>query len=691
MSGKTIYSVCGMCAVRCPIEVDVEDDECRYIQGNRRIPGIRGALCVRGAAGAAALKDDERPQFPMLRKGERGEGKWQRISWDEAFSHAAEKLGAVMSRDGGRGILWSDIGGPFSDLRQAFVRGLGSPNYFTRDSIGAANTHHAALSLFGLTSDRLVYDFRNAREVVLQNRNLFESVNVRDVNDLLDAMENGCKLTVVDVRATVSAAKADRFLLIRPGTDYALNLAVIHVLLSQELYDKSFAENWIPGLDGLKSFVAPYTPEFAEAETGIPAADIVSLSRAMAKAAPKVIWHPGGMTSRYRDSFFVSRSAYIINALLGSIGAGGGLPLAVRPEDLGHGLKRLSGLFPAPSEKRADGVGSKHPSYESGPGLLHLALKAIESGEPYPIKAYVTYQHDPLTELPEPGRLKAVFAKLDFLMCVTSAWTETAWHADLVLPLSSYLERESIVGELDGLKPAFLLRRRCTAPRFETRADWEIISGLSQKLDVKPLSFQSAEDIWRFQLEGTGITIHDLDGRGLVELTAQPQYGRLVPGYRFSTPSGKVEQVSSLESYSSKASPESARYFRLTVGGCSLHVEGHTVNNPLLFRQMPENLLWMNQGIAARLGIQDGDTVSVSSDGHSGRIKVRLNEFVHPEAVFMVRGFGRTLPVESRARGKGLADNLFMPGGLDQEDPVGGGLALQEHFVTVRKEPAVKG
>jgi thiosulfate reductase/polysulfide reductase chain A len=218
MSENTIYSVCGMCGVRCPIEVNVEDGRCRSIQGNQHAAGIRGALCVRGAAGVACVEDDERPQFPMLRKGDRGEGHWQKISWEEALDHAAAQIAAVRSRHGGRSILWSDTGGPFSDLRQALVRGLGSPNYLSRDSLLAANTQDAARSLFGFTPDALVYDLKNAREVVLQTRNLFESIDVQQANDLLDGLANGGKLTVIDIRATVTAGKADRFFLIRPGT-----------------------------------------------------------------------------------------------------------------------------------------------------------------------------------------------------------------------------------------------------------------------------------------------------------------------------------------------------------------------------------------------------------------------------------------------------------------------------------------
>ena len=529
MPVKTVYSVCGMCPVRCPIEVDVENGEARFIQGNRQVPSIRGALCTRGAAGIPFLRDDERPQFPMLRQGERGQGRWQRISWEEAFSFAAEKIAAVRAQHGGRGILWTDTGGPFSDLRQAFVAGLGSPNYFSDESLHGVNRQHAALSLFGFTDEQLVLDLKNAREVVLQARNLFESVHITQANDLLDALENGGRLSVIDIRATVTSGKADRFFLIRPGSDYALNMAVIHTLLKHALYDAAYAEKWITDLDELRRLAAAFTPEVAAAATGIEAADIEALARDLAKAAPRVVWHPGWKTSRYTDSFFVCRSALIINVLLGAIGAKGGLPLASRPEDIGQkGLNRFTSLFPPVAEPRADGIGSKYPAFEGGPGLQHEAWSAVNTGEPYPVKAGITYQQDPLADFPDPQRLTSFLAHLDALICVTSAWSETAWQADLVLPLSPYLERESVIGQMDGLQPAFLLRRRCADPRFDTRADWEIIAGLSSKLGLAPLAFSDVKDIWKFQLEGTGVRLPDFDAKGIVELTGRPNLRSLV-------------------------------------------------------------------------------------------------------------------------------------------------------------------
>jgi len=693
MAKEKIFSVCGMCTVRCPIQVDVEDGECTYIQGNPHAPGLQGALCARGGAGIALLNDSERPQFPMIRQGERGEGKWKRVTWDEALEYVAEKIKAVTDVHGGKGVLWSDRGGPFMDLHQAFMRGLGSPNYCNHDSACARNVQHAAQSVFGFGRKAVVYDYKNAKHIVLQTRNLFEAINVKEVNDTMDALDNGCKLTVIDIRGTVSASKATRFFMVRPGTDYAFNLAVINEILNKQLFDVEYTTRFIQDLDALRTFTAQYTPEWAETETGVPAKELRVFVKELAAASPSVIWHPGWMNARYSDSFYMSRTAYIINALLGAIGAKGGLPIAATPKDIGRkGLNKLVDLYPKPEDKRADGVGWKYPHFDAGPGLLHLAFKAIETEEPYPVKAYIAYRHDPLMAYPDPVALKKVFDKLDLMVSVTFSWSDTAWYSDVVLPLSTYLERESILAGKGGLKPSMFVRHRAVAPRFETMADWEILCGLAKRLGMDKLAFDSIEDIWAYQLDGTGVKIEDFQAKGSVSLADKPKYFTR-DEYIFKTPSKKIEMINqkwekqglpSLKPYVSPEKPGDGQ-FRITFGRCGVHTQGHTVNNAILVGQMPENTLWMNLATAQQMGITEGQTVEISANGYSGKIKAFLTEFIHPEAVFMVHGFGHTLPVESRAKGKGVADHMLMPGGIEKWDPAGGAIAMQEHFVTVRK------
>jgi thiosulfate reductase/polysulfide reductase chain A len=696
---KTVFSVCGMCSVRCPIMVETRGGNASWIQGNP-YSALKGALCARGAAGMALEYDSERPVTPLIRTGERGEGKWREATWDEALDYVAARLKNIMAEHGGRSVLWSDRGGPFADLHQAFVRGLGSPNYCNHDASCARNVQHAAQSVMGMGRKQVAYDLRNARHIVLQTRNILEAINVAECNGVMDALDNGCKLSVIDIRASVSASKADNFFMVRPGTDYAFNLAVINQLITRGLYDKEYVARHFHDFDELAAFTAPCTAAWAQEQTGVPAERIEALAAQLAEAAPSVIWHPGWMVARYDDSFYVCRTAYIINALLGSIGARGGLPLVNTPKDVGRkGLNKLAALMPKPEEKRADGVGWRHPQFDAGPGLVNLAYDAIATADPYAVKAYICYRHDPLMAMPDPEALKRKWEGLDLLVSVTFSWSDTAWHSDVVLPLSPYLSRESIIAGKAGLKPQFFVRKRAMQPTADTRADWEILCGLASRLtDVCPamkhLAFTRIEDIWDYQLRDTGVSIGDFDAKGFVELADTPLYRT---PESFPTASGKLEMVSAkwakadihtLKPYTAPAAPPQGA-FRIAFGRVGVHTQGHTVNNPLLHEQMPENVAWIHTSRAERLGICTGDMIAVAPAGAprnpAGRMKAFVTDCVHPEALFMVHGFGHRLPVESRARGCGVADHELMPGGLERYDTSGGGLSLQEHFVVISK------
>ncbi|HBD09441.1 MAG TPA: thiosulfate reductase, partial [Syntrophobacteraceae bacterium] len=499
--------------------------------------------------------------------------------------------------------------------------------------------------------------------------------------------------TVIDIRATITASKATRYFQVRPGSDYAFNLAVIHELLKKRLYDEQYAGRYIEGLRELEQFIEAYSPEWAEAETGIAPAELRQFVSELVAAKGAVIWHPGWMTARYRDSFYVCRTAYIINALLGSFGAKGGMPLVSKPGDVGRAdLKAFLDLYPKPADKRADGVGWRYTHFEEGPGLAHLMFEAMESQAPYPVKAYIAYRHDPLMGYPDPDRLRAIFNNLDLLVAVTFSWSDTAWFSDVVLPLSPYLERESVIATKNALKPQFFVRHRAIEPRYDSKADWEIVGGLAKRLGLPELVFDSIEDIWRFQLQDTGVSPGDFNATGMVNLTDKPIY-RDMDKLKFKTPSGKLEIISqklekaglpSLKPYESPETPPEGT-FRLTFGRCAIHTQGHTVNNPLLYEQMPINPLWINSKAAAKLGISDGDTVVVTQRDYSETTVAKVTDLIHPEAVFIIHGFGHRLPVESRAFGKGIADQNFMRGGLDKWDRAGGAIAYQEHFVSVRK------
>ncbi len=694
---ESVYSICGMCTVRCPIKVDTEDGVVKWIEGNPNDPGMAGRLCAKGSAGLAMLYDYERPQHPMIREGQRGEGKWKKASWDEALDFICDKLKSIITEHGGRAIALSDRGGPFRDIHRSFLRAIGSPNYFNHDCTCARNVQHAALSLFGSGRKTFNYDYGNCKHLVLYGRNVFESLRVKAAGAIMNMLDRGGKITYIDPRAAGTAMKATRYWAIRPGTDYALNLGIIHAVLRDRLYDHEFVNQWVTGLKELESFVTPYTPEWAAAETGIDAGEIVSFAHEIAADRPAVIFHPGWMVARYSDSFYAIRTSYMLNALMGAFETPGGLFFQKGPGDAGaKGLKALLDTIPKPEEKRVDGCGWKYKHFDAGPGLLQLFYRAVLEADPYPVKAYIVFRHDPLLSLPDPEEQKKALDKLDLVVAIDSDYSETGWYADVLLPSATYLEKSSILTTGKGLKPGFGMRKQAVEPRNDAKPDWWIFKSLAERVGVgEYFKFDTMEAFWEWQLQDTGISVSDLEKKGSVSLTDKPIWWDRMKDLKFKTPTKKIEFVStrlaesnidSFKPYESPKKPDDG-YYRLAFGRSPVHTHGRTQNNPVLSEIMPENQLWLNAVEAAKLGVTNGDLVQVTSlDGsHSGTIHAYVTDFIHPESVFMVHGFGRKVPWQTRGYNKGLGDYRFETGLLDVYDPVGGAISLLECFVKVEK------
>ena len=239
---------------------------------------------------------------------------------------------------------------------------------------------------------------------MLYGRNVVESLMVKEAKVFMAAVARGMRCTYIDPRATITACKASRYWQVRPKSDYALNLAIIHEVLEREAYDKDFVARFVSGLDYLREAVKDTTPEWQEPHTGVPAAELRAFVTEIAADAPHVIFHPGWMSARHKQSFYVSRSALILNALMGSIEVPGGCVLGKAPEHYGRkGLNHLADRVPEVTEPRVDGAGGERPQWDPATGVVHRAFAAMETGQPYGIGAYFAYRHDPFTGLPDPG------------------------------------------------------------------------------------------------------------------------------------------------------------------------------------------------------------------------------------------------------------------------------------------------
>ena len=555
------------------MEVTVVDGKITWLQGNPNDSAIGTSLCAKGSAGLAFEYDDERPHTPLIRKGPRGSSQWQRASWDEALDYITDKLHETIDAYGSHGIALSDRGGFFTDLTKTFVKALGSPNYFNHDATCGGNVHNASVSLFGFSHAGLIPDLMRTKHLVLYGRNLTESIMVKEAKVFMKAMSNGLKCTYIDPRASITATKATSFWQIRPNSDYALNLALIHEILRQEVYNKEFVDKYVTGMDYLRQAVQDTTPEWQESHTGISAEKVRAFVREIAPDVPHVLFHPGWMTARHKQSFYVSRSALILNALMGNIEIPGGYIIAKSPEFYGRiSLKRLVDRVPAAAGPRVDGAGTERPQWDPSLGMLHQMFAALETGKPYPMGAYFAYRHDPLTGMPDTEAIKHALDKLKLLVSIDVRYSETGWYSDVILPEATYLERANILCQMNGPIPAVIMRDQAIAPRFDSKPAWWIFREILKRMGIKEaLDFETIEELWNYQLDGTGVTIADMREKGFVNLgDSLKLFAR--ENLRFPTPSGKIEIVSDkltkaglegLPPYEPRTGPEKDSFYLL--------------------------------------------------------------------------------------------------------------------------------
>ena len=692
---RTVYSMCGMCSVRCPIEVTVEDGRVAWLQGNPHDKALSASLCAKGSAGMAFEYDDERPHTPLIRKGPRGGGQWRRASWDEALDYIADKLRETIEAFGKRGIALSDRGGHFTDLTRTFVQALGSPNYFNHDASCGGNLHNAVRSLFGVGHARRIFDLKNTKHLVLCGRNIVESIQVKEAKAFMAAMASGMRVTYIDPRASLTACKAHRYWQIRPNSEYALYLAIIHEVLKREAYDKAFVARYVSGMNTLREAVEDTTPEWQAGHTGIPADQIRAFVEEIAPDPPRVIFHPGWMTARHKQSFYTSRSAMILNVLMGNFEVPGGGILGKAPEYYGRkGLKRLIDRVLKVEEPRVDGAGTERPQWDPEIGMLHQLFAALETGKPYGIGAYFAYRHDPLTAMPDPEAIQRALDKLKLLVSIDVRYSETGWFSDVILPEATYLERANILCQLSGPVPVFCMRDQAIAPRFDSRPAWWIFREILRRMGNKEaLDFETIEELWNYQLEGTGVTVAEMREAGIVSLA---DAAKLTPRDELKIPtlSGKIEIESevlkkaglpSVAPYEPKATLTGDRFY-LLFGRPATLAHGQSLNNPMLNELAPKQELWIHPDRATPLGIADGDEVEINGGGrYTGCIKAKVTPWIHPEAVFMLHGYGATVPLAKRACGLGVADQRLQHGKLYEFDPAGGGCAMTETIVQIKR------
>jgi thiosulfate reductase/polysulfide reductase chain A len=686
---RKVPTFCDVCFWKCGAIAHVRDGRLWKIEGNPEDPLSRGRLCPRGTGGVGAHFDPDRLRYPLVRRQKRGQEEWTQVTWDEALNRVADRLQTIKARYGPEAVaLFSHgIGGTF--LKHT-LKAFGTPNIAAPSFAQCRGPRDVGFSLtFGEdvgSPERT--DIRNARCLVLIGSHLGENMHNTQAQEFAEAVGAGAAIIVVDPRFSVAASKANDYLPIRPGTDLALLLAWMNVIVGEGLYDKEYVAAHGFGFDAFKSEIAGHTPEWAYPETGIDPQVIRGTAREMARCRPATLIHPGRHATWYGDDTQRSRAIALLNALMGSWGRRGGFWAPAQME---------IPVYPYPPyPESARGTVNPKSKYPFATEPITTAIReATITGEPYPVKGWCVYATNLMQALPNEAETIRAIQALDLLVVVDVVPSEIAGWADVVLPEATYLERYDELNVEWFREPFVALRQPVVHAPHDQKPNWWIARTLARKLGLGAYyPWETIEQYLQTRLNGGGISFKELKQKGVIRGAKQPVFFDEGLEPAFATPSGKIEFYSvQLREAGFDAVPKYTRpiqppegAFRLIFGRAPVHSFGRTQSNPLLHEMMPENEVWMHGAVAARLGFATGDYVRLKNqDGVvSNRVKVKATERIRPDCVYLVHGFGHTSRMLTRALGKGASDAQLIT--RVQPDPLMGGTGMNVNFVTIEAE-----
>ncbi len=682
-ASNDVFTSCGMCVNKCGVIARVRDGVIQKLDPNPNFfVKSRAMLCARGNAGPKVVYDPDRLKYPLIRAGERGEGKWRRASWEEALDLVAKNMQQIAEKYNRASLMFASTEGTFSEhFFLQLAECYGSPNTLRHPTLCLSSNIQGFSATFGTSPTP---DVRNADYIIMSGANRAEAIMTPDSIDMIAGDGGKRKLVYLDPRFTKTAAKADEWYPIKPGTDMAFILAMINVIITEGLYDETFVKEQTVGFDKLIPHIKEYTPNWAAEECEIPAGEIRRIAREFAAAAPKAVYYQGRRSSFFQNDTQLRRAMAILNAIVGSWDTPGGMLPNKK-----IALKKHDYLAPWYDDvhERLDKGGASYLSEKDGswPIFRERALAAA----PYPIKGLMVYKQNILTSVPDRAKSLQLMQQMDFICTIDITMSDTAYFSDVVLPEATYLERLDPPESLSGPVPVVAFRQPCIEPLFESKPNFWIMQQLAKRLGDEiydTFDFTMEEHIHHL-VEKNPQILRDLKGQGVYFEMTEPEYGRFKEK-RLRTRSGKIEIYS--EKYAQKGldplpvyqSPQSVpkNKYRLIVGRHAFFTHGTTANNPYLHDIMPENSLWLAPGEAAKLGLRHGQMVKVKSPVGEERLKLEVTEKIRPDSVYMAHGFGVLSKGLSNIYGKGGSDAALLE---SKFCPISGNCAMHETFVEI--------
>jgi anaerobic selenocysteine-containing dehydrogenase len=633
---RILKSVCRSCHGGCGALLHVRDGELIKVEGDPESPLNRGRLCPIGMSTVDLVYHPDRLHHPMRRIGPRGSGKWERISWDEALDEISSKLLAIRAENGPEAIaLGTGTGRHHIRWVSRFGNALGTPNWCEP---GFAQCFHprvnTCIQTFG---DFPVGDFVGEASpacILYWGHNPVNSGPDGETRFVVrDSLASNPRIIVVDPRHTELAKRADIWLRLRPGTDDALGLAMLNVIIGEGLYDADFVGKWTYGFDQLAAHVVRYTPEWAEPITWVPADKIRAAARLFAQSKPGMLeW--GCAIEHTPNCIQTIRALSMLPALTGNIDVPGGWVFGMK--GTGRFPSLLENLSPEVNAKR---LGADRFKMLGGEGAdlpaahIPTLLEAMSEGKPYRVRAFLVFGNNTLTTYANSSRVYDALKKVEFMVNADLFMTPTAELADIVLPAASWPELNELAG-LPTVAANVVLAQQEAVRVGECKSDEEIFVELARRMKLD-LCTEKVEDVLDSMLRagGVGMTFDQLKEKGFYKM---PFKYRKYEEKGFKTPTGKIELYSTrlekmgyapLPYYeeppeSPLSAPEVATDYPLVLTtGQRIPFFFNSEHRmlPKLRKARPDPLVEIHPDTAAQFGISAGDWVWIET--RRGRIK----------------------------------------------------------------------
>lgn len=649
-------AICGFCGGSCLVDLHLQDGKIVKVEGNKTLPFSDGRLCVKGAALKQATYSPDRLLYPMKRVGNRGEGRFERISWEEALDIIVEKMEDTKEKYGAKSTMVY-VGHPkwFRPYLTDFANHYGTPNVGSESSTCAYALMLACKCCFGSDVFMPQPDMRRCKTLLIWGVNPLYSNSVKGGKGFLGAVERGVNVIVVDPRCTPTTEHAALHLRPIPGTDGALALGMARVMITEDLYDKDYIEKYTYGFEEYKEYVMEFTPEKVEKITGVPAGNMIKAARLFASEKPSAIMTSASPVVHNINGVQNARAIELLSALTGNYGMPGGV---MAP---GPGRPRMKGAFMNDWMQRVDpDQDLSHDQFPAWRKLIYYETQVtriadyLEGKGEYPIRTLLAFGMNHHM-WPRPDRIEDAMQNLDFFVNVDMYMNDTCKYADLLLPAATSLEREQV----EILGPNILYYQpEAIQPMGEVKNDIEILLELSSRMgfSLGDPQIHSYEEYLDSLLSPTGVTLAELKEHPEGMQPKNPAKVRTSEQIlQVKTPSGKIEFVSQVLESCKKPGHEGLPIYRdfreqLPMEEYPLILATGS-RKPQLFHSRTYRLPWLanleetpvidiHPEDARKLSLENGEEVVLRTPVGAMELSVNLDSSCLPGVVNVYHGAG---------------------------------------------------